>query len=53
MKAKSKTAVRKAAASVERLTKTAKNGKISNGAAAAAQRQQSFKPTERKNYASQ
>ncbi len=43
MKAKSKTAVRKAAASVARLTNTAKNGKSSGGAAAAGQRRKAAK----------
>ncbi len=44
MKAKSKTAVRKAAASVARLTRTAKNGKISAaGTAASGQRRKAAK----------
>ena len=48
MKAKSKTAVRKAAASVARLTRTAKNGKISAaGAAASGQRRKAAKKPSR------
>jgi len=43
MKAKSKTAVRKAAASVAGLTNTAKNGESSGGAAAAGQRRKAVK----------
>ena len=43
MKAKSKTAVRKAAASVARLTRTAKNGKISRDATASGQRRKAAK----------
>ena len=43
MKAKSKTAVRKAAGSIARLTRTAKNGKISRGATASGQRRKAAK----------
>ncbi len=43
MKAKSKTAVRKAAGSIARLTRTAKNGKISRGAPASGQRRKAAK----------
>ena len=43
MKAKSKTAVRKAAGSIARLTRTAKNGKISRGTTASGQRRKAGK----------
>ena len=43
MKAKSKTAVRKAAGSIARLTRTAKNGKVSRGATASGQRRKAAK----------
>jgi len=45
MKAKSKTAVRKAAASVARLTNTTKNGKAPGGAAPSGQRRKAVKKT--------